>query len=193
MSTQVPVLMRCSRCGHEYTIQVWRHIDAVGDSQLKERVKSGSIFVRECPECGNRELVLSPVIYRDEHLLLCLSDRPLQVEGLDGVAGRQVSDVGSFIEKVKIFDAGLDDVTMELCKYVTRQELNKDVELKFLKTDGADNDIVFTYPENGQMQMLAVGFNVYEDARGILSRNPAIRPEPGFALVDQAWLEGFFA
>jgi len=37
-----------------------------------------------------------------------------------------------------------------------------------------------------------VGFNVYEDARGILSRNPAVKPAEGFALVDQDWIEQFF-
>ena len=48
------------------------------------------------------------------------------------------------------------------------------------------------FPLNGQMQVVNLGFNVYEDARGILGRNPSIRPEPGFAQVDAAWLNTFF-
>ena len=47
-------------------------------------------------------------------------------------------------------------------------------------------------PLAGAMQVLNVGFNVYEDARGILSRNPSVRPAQGFAQVDQAWIEQFF-
>ena len=48
------------------------------------------------------------------------------------------------------------------------------------------------FPLDGQMQVVNVGFNVYEDARGILLRNPAVRPAPGFATVDAAWIEQFF-
>lgn len=186
------VTMRCARCGCESEALVYRHIDAISEPELKPRVLSGELFVFTCPSCGFKSLITSPVIYRDEHLLLCLSDRDFAVEGLDGVAGRLVGDVGSLIEKVKIFDAGLDDIPMEFCKFVTRQELGKDVELKFLRVDGADNDIIFTYPEAGEMQMLAVGFNVYEDCRAIVGRNPAITEGlSGLVRVDREWVEQF--
>ena len=102
---------------------------------------------------------------------------------------RLVDSVGALIEKVKIFELGLDDVTMEICKLVTCAEIGKEVDLKFLKMDGPDNEITFTYPENGQMQMLVIGFNVYEDARGIVSRNLEFQsPGPGFAKVDRDWI-----
>ena len=186
------VAMRCASCGAESRTTVYRHIDAASEPELKSRVLSGELFVFNCPVCGHRSLISSPVIYRDEHLLLCLSGRDIAVEGLEGVNGRLVADVGSLIEKVKIFDAGLDDVPMEFCKFVTRQELGKDVDLKFLRLDGADNDIVLTYPEAGQMEMLAVGFNVYEDCRAIVGRNPAITEGlRGLVRVDRAWTEQF--
>ena len=132
------------------------------------------------------------MVYRDEHLLVCLSDRRLDIEGLEGMQGRLVGDVGSLIEKVKIFEAGLDDVPMEFCKFVTRQEMGKDVDLKFLRLDGADHDIILTYPEDGAMQMLAVGFNVYEDCCAIVRRNPAVSASvQGLATVDRGWVEQF--
>ena len=81
---------------------------------------------------------------------------------------------------------------MEFCKFVTRQELGKDVELKFLRLDGADHDIIFTYPEKGEMQMLAVGFNVYEDCCAIVGRNPSITAGlQGLVKVDREWVEQF--
>jgi hypothetical protein len=42
------------------------------------------------------------------------------------------------------------------------------------------------------MHVLNVGFNVYEDARGILARNPAVKPAEGFAEVNQNWIDQFF-
>ena len=84
------------------------------------------------------------------------------------------------------------------CKWVTRRELSAknpemmDAKLRFLRMDGPDNEMVLAFPLNGQMQVVNIGFNVYEDARGILGRNPSIRPEAGFAQVDAAWLDRFF-
>ena len=43
------------------------------------------------------------------------------------------------------------------------------------------------------MQMAAVGFNVYEDCRGILKRNPAMaEAAAGFAKVDAAFVGRYF-
>ena len=59
--------------------------------------------------------------------------------------------------------------------------------------DGADAEMTFTYPANGQMELVAVGFNVYEDCAGILRRNPQIRESvQGLALIDQTWLSQYF-
>ena len=191
-SVKTAVSFKCSRCGAVYQADAYRLIDCGADPGLRAKVTGGEVFIRECPECGQRELITTPVVYRDEHLLVCLSDRRLDIEGLEGTQGRLVGDVGSLIEKVKIFEAGLDDVPMEFCKFVTRQEMGKDVDLKFLRLDGADHDIILTYPEDGAMQMLAVGFNVYEDCCAIVRRNPAVSASvQGLAVVDRGWVEHF--
>ena len=192
MSRVSSVTFRCSGCGCTYEAPVYSFIDAVGDPSLLDRVLTGELFVRECPSCGRRELIASPVVYRDTLCLVCLSGRDIAAEGLEGVNGRLVSDVGSLIEKVKIFHAGLDDAALEFCKFVTRSELGRDVRLKFLRTEGADNEIIFTYPDEGRMEMLAVGFNVYEDCCGIIGRNPAVGASlTGLVRVDEQWVEQF--
>ena len=160
--------------------------------ELKASVINGEIFLQECPRCGRRHLVGGPLVYLDpdEMVLLMLSDKPLALADTGGYTARLVSRVGDLIEKVKIFDAGLDDKAIELCKYVTKQDAGKpEADLRFLRLDGADNELVFTYPAGGQMEMLAVGFNVYEDCRGILSRNPAVAERAkGLAVIDEAWV-----
>lgn len=127
--------------------------------------------------------------------MILLSPTPVKGEDLpDAYVGRVVTSVGDLIEKVKIHAQGLDDVTIELCKYVTRQEILKDVQLKFVGIQGADSEMTFTYPENGEMQMLAVGFNVYEDCAGILNRNPSIKEAARtLCRVDSDWLSKYFA
>ena len=186
----------CSRCGAEHSAEIPQSVNAATDPELKERVRSGELFTWSCPHCGAPNLLRLPFLYHDpaEHLMIVLSEAPLGAEGVpEGYTGRQVRTVGDLIEKIKIFDAGLDDLIIELCKFVTCQELKKDVPLKFVGTDGADGEMTFTYPEGGRMEMVAVGFNVYEDCAGILRRNAGIRESVrGLACIDQDWLGQYF-
>ena len=185
-------------------------LNTAQDPELKARVKDGSLFVLECPYCGTRNLVTYETLYHDPgaHLMIWLlpgdKEAPAgvaqAVKQLEGYTLRRVSDVGSLVEKVNIFDAGLDDRLIEMCKWVTKMELAEkekrddilDAPFKFWRLDGPDHDIVLSFPRDGQMQVVNIGFNVYEDARGILSRNPSVRVPEGFAQVDARWLSQFF-
>ena len=182
---------RCPTCGTAFDVQRHDLVNVKEDPELKASVISGEIFLQECPRCGRRHLVSGPLVYLDpdEMVLLMLSDKPLSMADTGGYTARLVSRAGDLIEKVKIFDAGLDDKAIEMCKYVTKQESGKEMDLKFLRLDGADNELIFTYPEKGEMQMLAVGFNVYEDCRGIIGRNPQVEARAkGLAVIDEAWV-----
>lgn len=186
----------CTKCGAEYSAEVPQSVNAATSPELKEQVRSGALFTWTCPHCGTANLLTFPFLYHDpaEHLMLVLTQAPLGAEGVpEGYIGRQVRSVGELIEKIKIFDAGLDDLVIELCKYVTCQELKKEVPLKFLRTDGADAEMTFAYPEGGEMQLIAVGFNTYEDCAGILARNPQVRASAaGLASIDRDWLRRYF-
>lgn len=186
----------CSCCGAKHSADVPQSVNAATAPELKERVRSGELFTWNCPHCGAANLLKVPFLYHDpqERLMIVLTDAPVNAEGLpEGYAGRLVRSVGELIEKVKIFDAGLDDVVVELCKFVTCREIGKEVPMKFLRMEGADGEMTFTYPEQGRMELVAVGFNVYEDCAGILRRNPVIRDAArGLVCIDRAWLAQFF-
>ena len=187
----------CSSCGNAHAVETQHSVDVSANPELKDKIRSGEFFVWECPHCGAKNLHGDYFLYHDpaEKLLIMLSSRPLNVaEELPGYTCRRVSSVGELIEKVNIFDAGLDDVVIEMCKYIARHELNKDMELKFYRLGGADSFMTFTYPENGRMEMVELGFKVYSECAGIIKRNPSIRASlTGFAVVDSAWLSQFFA
>lgn len=186
---------RCPTCGTAFDVPRHDLVNVKENPELKASVISGEIFLQECPRCGRRHLVSGPLVYLDpdERVLLMLSDKPLSMADTGGYTARLVSRAGDLIEKVKIFDAGLDDKAIEMCKYITKQEAGKEMDLKFLRLDGADNEIVFTYPAGGQMELLGVGFNVYEDCRAILGRNPAMQERTrGLVRIDPAWVAQFF-
>ena len=182
---------RCPTCGTAFDVQRHDLVNVKENPELKASVLNGDIFLQECPRCGRRHLVGGPLVYLDpdEGVLVMLSDKPLTLADTGGYTARLVSRAGDLVEKVKIFDAGLDDRAIEMCKYVTKQEAGKPMDLKFLRLDGADNELVFTYPAGGQMELLAVGFNVYEDCRGIIARNPVVAERAkGLAVIDEAWV-----
>ena len=198
----------CSHCHQPTEIDVRQSINVALDPELKNRVKDGSLFVWECPYCGHRNLALYQTLYHDPDSKLMVwllpgdAQPPQQVaeavKQLEGYTLRIVREVGDLIEKVNLHDAGLDDTVLEMCKWVTRRELAEknpaamDARLRFLRLEGADNDLVIALPLNGQMQVVNIGFNVYEDARGILQRNPSVKPAEGFAEINADWIEQFF-
>ena len=87
-----------------------------------------------------------------------------------------------------------------MCKYVTKMEMASkagsqqaaqelmNATFHFYRLNAESGTITFMYPGNGQMVRVDIGCNVYEDAEGILQRNPHVRPEPGFARIDAGWL-----
>jgi DNA-directed RNA polymerase subunit RPC12/RpoP len=214
MTSQTEV--SCSRCGYRQAITVHDSINVREEPALKAQVLDGSAFVWECPHCGTRNLTHRQTLYHDpdEKLMVWLTFGSGELEErvraayggmeeLQGYTARFVDDAGSLIEKVKIFDAGLDDVVMEMTKYVVRMELCGSMReradeiaaapFKFLRLDGADGELTLAYPLDGRMQMAAVGFNVYEDCRGILKRNPEMAAAAaGFAKVDAAFVSRYF-
>ena len=206
----------CSSCGEPHEVEVWSRINVGENPGLKASVKDGSLFVWECPHCGTRNLVQSQTLYHDPGMRLMiwrpgadLQESQIKAleaqlekasDALEGYVLRQVDDIGTLIEKVNIADAGLDDCVIEMCKYVTKMELTEkggsktilDAPFKFFQVEGADNDLVFTYPSDGQLQGVKVGFNVYEDCTGIIRRNPSIKPSSGFARVDSSFISKYF-
>ena len=194
----------CNRCGKAFPVDGVPLINTEGAPELKEKLLSGELFLRECPHCGARNLAKWPLLYHDpaEKVMIWLSDGSADTEArmkaavageeFEGYSGRIVDTPGALLEKVKIFDAGLDDIALEMAKFITRQELGKDIDLLFFNLEGADNEITLTYPEAGQMQLVRIGFNVYEDCAGILLRNPDIKKSAtGLCRVDRGFVEAF--
>ncbi len=217
MSLVKKALARCARCGHEHVITIYKSINTAEDADVEARVLNGSLFMWSCPDCGCKNLVSYECLYHDpakKRMLWLLpqnKDNSLEMASvtrhaqlLGGYTLRICPDLGSLIEKILILNAGLNDVAVEICKYVirgewaqqgraagsstadTRVDAPADAPLHFHHVE--DDQLVFSYPSEGQMASLSLGKNVYEDALGILSRNPSLQLGEGFQRVDADWL-----
>ena len=208
-------LAPCSKCGQQHKVTVYRSINISENPELKEKVRDGSLFLWECPHCGQMNLAKYETLYHDPAAKLMIwlipsgeiSETQMQAitmhtKAMGGYTLRRVNDMGSLMEKVLITDAGLDDVVLEMCKYVTKLEMvQTSIEASrkeefmasvfhFYKSEGSGDECVLTfmYALDGQMQGVNIGWNVYQDCAAILERNPQIKPADGFARIDADWL-----
>ena len=215
MSIISQALAPCSKCGQQQTVTVYRSINIADNPELKDKVRDGSLFLWECPHCGQVNLARYETLYHDPAAKLMvwlipegeISETQMQAitmhtKAMGGYTLRRVNDMGSLMEKVLVSDAGLDDVVLEMCKYVTKMEMiqksvpaeQKDeflaADFHFYRSEGEDDAriLTFMYALDGQMLGVNIGWNVYQDGAGILERNPQVRPEDGVAKVDAAWL-----
>lgn len=184
----------CKKCGNSHDFEFTQSVNVAESPELKDKILSGEFFTWTCVECGTKNLINYPFLYHDSDssLMILETSANIKSEGLpEGYTGRIVRSFGDLIEKIKIFDSGLDDIIIEMCKFITLQEMNKELALKFLKLDGADSELVFAYPLDDKMELLSVGFNVYEDCAGIVKRNREMRATD-LVVVDQNWIKRFF-
>ena len=220
MSIISQALAPCSKCGQQQTVTVYRSINISENPELKDKVRDGSLFLWECPHCGQVNLARYETLYHDPAAKLMvwlipegeISETQMQAitmhtKAMGGYTLRRVNDMGSLMEKVLVSDAGLDDVVLEVCKYVTKMEMiQKSVpaeqkeeflaaDFHFYRSEGEDDAriLTFMYALDSQMRGVNIGWNVYQDCAGILERNPQVRPEDGFAKVDAAWLSSKLA
>ncbi len=205
----------CSKCGQQHKVIVYRSINIADNPELKAKVKDGSLFLWECPHCGQVNLTKYETLYHDPAAKVMfwlvpqgeISESQMQAitmhtKAMGGYTLRRVNDMGTLMEKVLISEAGLDDVVLEMCKYVTKLEMvqksigaeQKDEFMAstfhFYRSEGEGDEriLTFMYALGGQMLGVNVGMNVYRDCAGILERNPQMKPADGFERIDAGWL-----
>ena len=204
----------CTKCGQDNIIKVYKSINVADSPDLKDKVKDGSLFLWECPHCGQVNLAKYDTLYHDPARKLMvwmvqddnISETQMQAianhtRAMGGYTLRLVDNMGGLMEKVLINDAGLDDIVIEMCKFVTKMEMagkmEKSAAATFMGTpfhfyrirgEGDDRLITFMYPSDGTMKGVDIGYNVYEDCTGIVERNPHIKPGSGFERIDASWL-----
>ncbi|MBE6242689.1 MAG: hypothetical protein E7114_04635 [Bacteroidales bacterium] len=215
MSIINEALAPCSKCGQQHKVIIYKSINTADNPELKAKVADGSLFLWECPHCGQMNLARYETLYHDPagKLMVWLipageiSEAQMQAitmhtKAMGGYTLRRVNDMGTLMEKVLVAEAGLDDIVLEMCKYVTKLEmLQKSVPAEqkdefmastfhFYRCEGEGDEriLTFMYALDGQMLGVNIGWNVYQDCAGILERNPQIRPEEGFAKIDAEWL-----
>lgn len=131
----------CLNCKKKSEFDFYGSINTLDDPKLKQRVKNFDLFKFICPYCGSEQFVGYSFLYHqmeDKLMIYCcqndeeiasvrklfdddfatVTDETGRQRAIDTSAYRRriVIGVDDLVEKIRIFDAGLDDRLMEVYK-----------------------------------------------------------------------------
>lgn len=168
MPTQMSKDIGCPKCGAASRTQMWPGICAQDDPELRARALDETLFDWKCPGCGYSAQFVYPCLYhdRDREFMIYLAPngsgtefQPVDVSEkfpqLAEVKKRVVASPAELKEKILIFEAGLDDLAVELVKYALAGVLEekcgkKAVHGYFSYADDGENRIGFVFFPEGQ-------------------------------------------
>jgi hypothetical protein len=132
MGQPTTIQVTCPACGHEQTFQAWQSINATTEPDLKQRLLDGELTTCTCGGCNREAHVTFGLLYHDmeKRVMIWLvpgdeSTDDIGHAGLEtvnrmteeGYTFRLVRTQNELVEKILIFDDGLDDRVIELFKF----------------------------------------------------------------------------
>ena len=163
MSTIITKDLVCPGCKTAAETTLWAGITADKNPEIREKILDETLFDFKCPECGYSARFLYPCLYHDEKLGFMVYFVPDGCPGKDGGDGicekfpqlagvkkRLVCSPEGLKEKLLIFEAGLDDLAVELLKLamadVLKTKYGKNTEAGyFCCADEDENKIGFSF------------------------------------------------
>ena len=131
---------RCPQCGKLHDYEVYEGVDVSKEPQFRAKVMDASIFDFVCPHCGAVNGVIYPFVYHDptSRFMVMLVDSHSPEDPFtelfrqddaseDAIRGviedmksryrfRTVKTPNDLMEKIAIFEAGMDDRVIEVIK-----------------------------------------------------------------------------
>ena len=140
--------IKCPKCGALHDFEIWVRVNTDLDPVLKGKVRSGELFRTQCPSCGQKIDVVYPCLYHEMEKKVMIyyapgkkamedaaaafdegADAVEKERGFDpagnGYRNRVVGSLYDLQEKIAIFDSGLDDRVVEICKVLAGSQLQE--------------------------------------------------------------------
>lgn len=127
--------MSCPTCGKKHKVDFWPSISVLQNKKVKEKVLDASLFQLKCKRCKETTKLEYSCFYLDEakKIIVCsivkdewqnAYDKIRPYEG-KGYKIRFVTSNVKLHEKIKIFECGLRDTTIECLKSQLAMQLGK--------------------------------------------------------------------
>ena len=193
MIQQIVKKISCPSCGKEGEVILWEKVNVNMNPDLKEKLFDESINSFSCKACGYKGRVDIPLYYNDakakffvylvpdypvgmkeeEELIANLNAQTLHIldSGYDQKI-RVVFEYFSLLEKISIFDAGLDDRAVEGCKVLARTQL-KLVEGRASFASLDKDSLVFNFFEKEDKkasQSFSIPRDMYDEVKSLMEK-----------------------
>lgn len=156
--------IECPECHTQFPFTVHDSVNVGIDPQDKEKVLDMSIFQYHCPHCGKTDIVCYPLLYHDPVNGVWIQvfwreedfGQPVEKEVRDFIEimgqkhyrRREVFGYWELIEKIRVFDAGLDDFAIALMKTMNKLQ---QPEIQLIFDEKKDNKFNFLVFQNDTM------------------------------------------
>lgn len=202
----------CLKCGKTTEVKLSTSINAAEDISMRRELLSGRLFSFKCSACGYTGKLFYPVLYNDTknkfmvYLIpdvdrFQIADKDIEKDfegGVDNVRKRIVPDFNSFIEKIYIFECGLDDMAVEITKLAISNAVAKKFDLDQVEEgylsmyDRESNSMGFTFfvGEDREPYIQSVRLEIYGKSMKITEEFAAKDKKlKGFIKIDREWAE----
>lgn len=93
MANPVQTLIRCTSCGSQFPANVRMIIDVSEDPQAKMLLLAGQLNNFQCPQCQNRNIVTTPLLYHDASKELLIALVPMELSLSKDQQEKQIGDL----------------------------------------------------------------------------------------------------
>lgn len=157
--------IKCPQCGKEQDFTVWESINTVLDPELKGCVRNKTVFEFKCEECKYSANVDYGFLYHqmeDKMMIYYVQDEKgyetarksfsgetmpeLILDAREQYLYRIVTSQNRLLEKLTIFDEGLDDRAIEIIKVMYIAEAEKE-KIEF-------DEVLFDISASGEKQII---------------------------------------
>ena len=202
----------CLKCGKTTEVKLSTSINAAEDLNMRRELLSGRLFSFKCSACGYTGKLFYPVLYNDPknkfmvYLIpdvdrFQIADKDIEKDfdgGVDNVRKRIVPDFNSFLEKIYIFECGLDDMAVVITKLAISNAVAMKFDLENVEDgylsmyDRESNTMGFTFfvGEDREPYIQSVRLEIYGKSMKITEEFAAKdRKLKGFLKIDREWSE----
>lgn len=145
------VSFTCPHCEQPFDIQQWSIIYADDDPKITKQAHNGTLFRNTCPHCGKSMMIAYNCVYSDKqkHFLVSLQanrDQAPITPIIPNYKLRIEYTLSAFIERIRILDAGLDDLAFEAFRTLLLTQVrtkHPDKNITFLRFDSLVNDNIY--------------------------------------------------
>lgn len=189
MSLNKKTNFTCPNCKSKGEFTKWDSINSALNPELKERILRGDLFKWECKKCRNVFNINYSFLYHDpvDGYMIYLGDdgevysKLINQMGIpSGYKLRNVGVMSDLVEKIKIFDAKLDDKAAEVSKQALSESGRIKGELKFYKIDNEN----ITFLSLNTSQLVQISRILYDSSVEFLKEYK--EPE-GFLKINSNW------